>query len=136
MSAASRVLLGALLAAVAGCASPSAGDDAAGIRRSATLITREELLTSPVVNLFDAIQQLRPRFLMQRGESSINFEAGTRTVVYVDGSRAGYAEVLQSIHPGEVFEVRYLDGPQATARFGLNHGGGAILVVRNRGVAQ
>lgn len=102
-------------------------------RRRADVISQQELLASNAANLSEAIQQLRPRFLQRRGESSLNMSEGLGAVVYIDDSRAGSADVLKTLHPGEVREVRYLDGPQASARFGINHGGGAILVYRRRG---
>lgn len=101
--------------------------------RRADVIVEQELRGTTATNLHEAIAQLRPRFLQQRGKTTgQNVEAST-VVVYIDGSRAGGVQELRSIHPSEVREVRYLDGPQASARFGDRHGGGAILVSRKRG---
>lgn len=114
-------------------AAPAEGEAATTARRRSDVISQQELMASSATNLAEAIQQLRPRFLQRRGESSLNMTEGLGVVVYVDDSRAGSADVLRTLHPGEVREVRYLDGPQASARFGINHGGGAILVYRKRG---
>ena len=135
-----------LLLIIAGCAPPqpisddlavSDGTEAAPrFRRRSDVIVERELAMSDAINLQDAIQQLRPRFLQRRGDSSLNRVEGTMVVVYIDDARAGTPDILRSIHPTEVREVQYLDGPSASARYGLNHGGGAVLVYRKRGGSQ
>lgn len=120
-----------------GCASQStaAGEaaSAARIQRRATVISEQELTASDATNLSEAISQLRPRFLQRRGETSVGNPDGSGTVVYLDDTRIGGIEELRAIHPSDVREVRYLDGPQASARYGMNHGGGAIMVYRKSG---
>lgn len=129
---------------MAGCAPPpqtvnndiAVSDSSAAeprFRRRSDVIVERELAMSDATSLEDAIQQLRPRFLQRRGASSLNRVEGTIVVVYIDDARAGTPDILRSIHPTEVREVQYLDGPSASARYGLNHGGGAILVYRKRG---
>jgi hypothetical protein len=120
------------LIASSGCASapPANTETGARTQRRADVIAEDELRRSDAVNVLEAIRQLRPRFLQQRGDASINARSGMQVVVYIDDMRAGQLEVLESLHPTEVREIRHLDGPQASARFGLNHGGGAILVYR------
>lgn len=136
-----KVAIPAFALVLAACAPPStvkedaAADGAPGerFRRRSDVISERELAATSTPNLYDAIQQLRPRFLQRRGESSITRREGTIVVVYIDDVRAGSPESLRSVHPSEVLEVRYLDGPSASSRYGLNHGGGAIVVQRKRG---
>lgn len=141
-----KIILPFALLAIAGCAPPQAistdiavadsSDAAPRFRRRSDVIVERELAMSDATTLEDAIQQLRPRFLQRRGQSSLNSVEGTLVVVYIDDARAGTPDILRSIHPTEVREVQYLDGPSASARYGLNHGGGAVLVYRKRGGSQ
>ncbi len=131
---------------IAGCVPPQPISDdlavsesteaAPRFRRRSDVIVESELAMSDATTLQDAIQQLRPRFLQRRGSSSLNRVEGTMVVVYIDDARAGTPDILRSIHPTEVREVQYLDGPSASARYGLNHGGGAVLVYRKRGGSE
>lgn len=141
-----KIILPFALLTIAGCAPPQAistdiavadsSDAAPRFRRRSDVIVERELAMSDATTLEDAIQQLRPRFLQRRGQSSLNSVEGTLVVVYIDDARAGSPDILRSIHPTEVREVQYLDGPSASARYGLNHGGGAVLVYRKRGGSQ
>lgn len=137
-----RLAIPAFALALAACAPPPAVDTDVAVvdstsserfRRRSDVITERELAATDAANLHDAIQQLRPRFLQRRGESSLVRSEGTSVVVYIDDARAGNPDILGTVHPSEVREVRYLDGPSASSRYGLNHGGGAILVYRKRG---
>ena len=133
-----KIILPFALLAIAGCAPPQAistdiavtdsSDAAPRFRRRSDVIVERELAMSDATTLEDAIKQLRPRFLQRRGQSSLNSVEGTLVVVYIDDARAGSPDILRTIHPTEVREVQHLDGPSASARYGLNHGGGAILV--------
>jgi hypothetical protein len=49
--------------------------------------------------------------------------------VYVDGVRYGDCEALKTIQAIDVGELRYLNGIDATTRFGTGNGSGAILVL-------
>ncbi len=95
------------------------------------LITAEELAAAPDLNVFDAVRRLRPNWLRARGTESA---LGTvPVVVYVDGMRRGDVDALSIIRLDEVTEIRFLDGPDATTRYGINVGGGVIEVVTRRG---
>lgn len=119
--------------AVADSAAARADEGATAAARRSDVIGTAELRDVDAANLYEAVLQLRPRFVRQRGMASVNLNKGNEIVVYIDNNRAGGVAVLQEMHPSEAAEVRYLDGPQASARFGMNHGSGAILVTRKRG---
>jgi hypothetical protein len=77
-------------------------------------------------DVLSLVQSLRPRWLRVRGASSI---AGRETVqVYLDGSRLGGPESLRQLSTHSIGSLRYLDGLEATQRWGLDHGAGAIVV--------
>lgn len=147
MTRLSFAALGFALAAAAGCAGKAAGTTAAGAapvssaasatsKRSATTITAGELAESGAVNLYQAIQVLRPQWLRARPRTSMG-SSGSRsggassvdaTVVYLDQSKYGGLAALQQLTTGGVQELRFYDGVEATNRFGSGHTAGAIVV--------
>jgi hypothetical protein len=71
------------------------------------------------------VQSLRPRWLRVRGVTSV---AGSETVkVYLDGSLLGSPQSLRQISTHSIGSLRYLSGLEATQRYGLDHGAGAII---------
>jgi hypothetical protein len=54
-------------------------------------------------------------------------------IVYIDDIKQPGVDDLKSVRAGEVKEIRYLTGTEASGRYGQGHEGGAILVKTNRG---
>ena len=77
-------------------------------------------------NPYDVIAALRSNWLETRGPNS--FQSPTRVQVYLDGIRVGGIEALRTIDLRPVTYIRFFDGVAATARWGLDHGAGAIYV--------
>lgn len=77
-------------------------------------------------NPYDVIAALRSNWLEARGPNS--FQSPTRVQVYLDGVRMGGVEALRTIDLRPVTYIRFFDGVAATARWGLDHGAGAIYV--------
>jgi hypothetical protein len=90
--------------------------------RHSDVLTAEEIARTSTTNLFETIRSLRPRFLTSRSS------AQTMPVVYLDDIRLGSPSELRWIPPAFVGEVRFLNGIDATTRYGMGHGEGAILV--------
>lgn len=115
-------LLGVLFfaALTAGCASTSGGDDENAARRD--VLTREEILSVEVTNLYDLINRLRPRWLQVRSNRSFSME--TEIAVLQNDVYLGPAgEALRQMSPELAFEIRYLEGARAaTAIPGLMSG--------------
>ncbi|HYD51204.1 MAG TPA: hypothetical protein VEA99_01205 [Gemmatimonadaceae bacterium] len=126
-----RFFLPLALAALSACA--SGGSTTATPRRSADLITAEELAQTDTPNLLYAVQRLRPNWLRSRGQVSINTPGAGEPVVYIDDTRLGAIGTLEQIIPSEVREVRRLNAAEATNRYGTGHAGGAIVVRRRVG---
>lgn len=88
---------------------------------------------------YHVIQRLRPWWLSGRRAGS--FGRDTRNVgesqvrIYVDGilSSQGVGH-LKAIAAQDVLEIRHLSPIDATLRFGINHGAGAILVTTRAGI--
>lgn len=92
-----------------------------------SLITQQEILEHKFETVFDAIQALRPAWLQTRGTNSLQ-AASTQVQVYLDNNHLGGVETLSTINLGSVVYIRHYDGVEATARWGLDHGQGAIYV--------
>ena len=76
----------------------------------------------------DAVRQLRPHWLRTRGPTSLRNPGRSAIVVYVDDVRLGGVEYLETLRAASVASMEYLDGSEASVRFGTGHEGGAILV--------
>jgi hypothetical protein len=124
-SGGSRTVLVVLLCVlVAGCSARSGNGGTE--RRPANVITTAELDASGHGDAFSLVQSLRPQWLRVRGPSSLNLREIVR--VYLDGSMLGGPDHLRQISTHSIATLRYLDGLEATQRWGLDHGAGAIVV--------
>lgn len=95
-------------------------------RADVDVITEAEIDASGHGDAYSLIQSLRPRWLRTRGTSSV---ALTETIhIYLDGSLLGGPQYLRQIATQSISSVRYLDGLEATQRWGLDHGAGAIVI--------
>ena len=101
--------------------------------RDRSILTAEEIMATHTTNLFDAIQQLRPEFLRQRGHSSIESPGADIPRVFVDNMEMGDVQFLKNINPMEVAEVQHLSAEQATTRWGTGYIGGALIVSTHAG---
>lgn len=113
-----------LLMLAAACSTTTGGQG--GTRRSADLITQEELQTVSNLSVYDAVRRLRPAWLRVRS-------AAAQPVVFVDGARVGDVNVLNSYRAAEFVEIRHRNGRDATTLYGTGVGGGTIeLSTRGR----
>ena len=120
--------LWALVFALACAGSTGAGPEA---RPSQDLITAEEIQAQHFANAYDLINALRPNWLRSRS-ASFGASGQVGVMIYVDGNRLGSADYLRQIAAGQIESARYLNGPEATTRYGTNHASGAILITSKR----
>ena len=115
----------AALAAVmlSACASAPAHKAATNSR---TVILSEEIAKAGFIDAYSTVQSLRPQWLVARGTTSINSPETIK--VYLDGSLLGTPETLRQIATNSIASIRYMDSMEASNRYGLDHGLGAILV--------
>lgn len=107
------------------------GSTNAGRRRDQQLLTREDILATQYTNLYDVVRALRGNWLRIRSADS--FEKSQVLQVYLDNQRlAGGADELKLMAPTNIESIRYLDPVQASSRWGLDHGMGAILVTTSK----
>lgn len=101
---------------VSACASGGTGTAS---RSSSSVITLEELETVATFSAYDAITRLRPRWLRSRTSRD-------EPKVFLNGAALGGLEALRTVQASSLFEIRYLNGRDATTRYGTGFGGGAI----------
>jgi len=99
---------------------------------SSNLITDEQIASSGAGTAFEAVQQLRSRWLQTRGPTSIQNPDPPTPVVYVDGQRLGGVGSLHQISAQHVAEMRFINARDATTRYGTGHTGGVIRVSTQR----
>jgi hypothetical protein len=124
------VMLLALLVGTVACA--SSGEGSSG--RDLNVLLPEEIQEAPVSNLYDAVNQLRPRWLQVRSVTSLGGGAAD-IAVFQGTSYIGNSEALRSMGLDGVARLRYLDGPLAQAQLRAPQGvqmPGAIVVEYDR----
>ena len=95
------------------------------------LITREDIERTHAVTALDAVERLRGSWLRRRGTTQLP-GSGQFTEpeiqVYLDDQRLGTVDNLARIEIAVVQYIRFYGPADASARWGLNHGAGAIQV--------
>ena len=118
-----------IVSACAGRTQTSHGERSSSRNR----ITAAEFEDANAIDAFGVVRQLRPQWLRARGVTSFRESRVELPVVYVDNMRFGDLAVLQDIPIGEIAEIHYISGPDATTRWGTGVSGGVIEVIRKRG---
>ena len=125
-----RIALG--LCFVGSTACGKAGGSTAFPAPEHDVLTRQEIMasTSSTGDLLEAIQSLRPHFLMVHPSAhSSRSAAALPLAVYISGVRQSAGiEALKSINAGNVSTVKYLDPTAAQNQFGFRATGGALVV--------
>jgi hypothetical protein len=120
-----RLAVGVALALIlAGCGAGSG--TRAEDRQNQRLITAAEMEAAGYSDAFSVVQALRPQWLWTRGITTISQHESIK--VYLDGSLMGGPDHLRQIPVRSISSIRFLDGLEATNRWGLDHGLGAIVV--------
>jgi hypothetical protein len=131
MSSRVRYAFAAAVPVVLACASGPPLDEA--LRPRSDVVTRAELRETGATNAYEAIQRLRPRWLVVRsGTRSFSMETmGTEVVVFQDQLLLGNQDALRRMGIEGIYAIRYLDGSTAKAtlpRLGDRRVQGAIVV--------
>jgi hypothetical protein len=107
---------------IAGLACAGGAKPGSAPRLDRTALTPEEFGGRPFYSVYEAIESLRPHWLIRRTPNEDEVQ------VYVDENHVGGVEMLRTIRLPSVAVIRYMDGIQAPARYGRGHTQGAILV--------
>ena len=118
--------LAVILAVVTTVACTTTGRSSTAGRVDRELITREELEKNHFTTAYEAVESLHSNWLRPKGTDS--FTAPTEVVVYVNANRVGSVDALKNIPVHTITSIRHFDGLTASARWGIGHGQGAILV--------
>jgi hypothetical protein len=113
-----------VLVLTAGCAAsrPGAGQE----KPEQALLTREQIDDPRFSTAYDAVRALRNNWLNARGNASFRFKVEVQ--VYLDGVHLGGVQALQSISTPAIQYIRYINGTDATTRWGIGHGRGVIFI--------
>jgi hypothetical protein len=124
LSAAAVVLVQAC--AGGGSSAGTAPAPSANNRSSRSLITKDELDANHFDNAYEAVETLRSNWLQARGLENSN--TGATMLVYLNDTRLGDLSDLKTIPIRQVYSIRHLTGIEATARYGVEHTAGAVMV--------
>ncbi len=107
------------------------GSTKTGMKRTnydRNLITAEEVEKTVALSAYDLIIKLRPFWIRGRGVRSLNIETAQYPIIYVNGQEFGTIETLREISNSSITEIKFLPPADATIRYGMDHGGGAIMI--------
>jgi hypothetical protein len=117
-------------AGLIGCATTGTS---AGSKYRANELTAAEIASAhaDVLSVFDAIQRLRPNWLVAHGTMSTSgTTASSAAQAFVDGELAGDVSALRNIQAFQAGIIRYYNVTEAGAKFGIRAGtNGAIEVI-------
>jgi hypothetical protein len=125
-----RLSVSALALLLLACASDP--NTRGSTRRDRNLISLEEIQDYPITTAHDLVGRLRPTWLRNRGPTSISGGSPTLPLVYVDEVHSGGLDALYRISTQIIREIRFINGRDATTKWGLDHGGGVIMVFTGR----
>lgn len=116
------VVLAVSLAAGCRASVPGAGQE----RPDQLMLTREQIAEPRFTSAYDVVRALRSNWLNARGIASLRFKVEVQ--VYLDGVHLGGVQTLQNISTPSIQYIRYINGTDATTRWGIGHGRGVIFI--------
>jgi hypothetical protein len=118
----------ALALVISACASTGGGET----RYRSDELTREEIMSVDVRDLYEVVQRLRPRWLTadrRHGDTPWLRQMGV--VVYQGQTQLGDINVLKQLSPDAAYKLKWLDGSTASATLpglGSTTVAGAIVI--------
>jgi hypothetical protein len=125
------------LVAVVGLGVTAHAQDSAAVakkppRRDPSVISAEEIAQAPqsIRDAYELVKMLRPRFFERHSVSRIGQNPiwGEGPGVVFDDTPRGGIDNLRNIPLTSIREIRYLNGPDASNRYGSDFHAGAIVV--------
>jgi hypothetical protein len=128
------LLVVAAMACASGSSSTGDPNSSTASSRNSDVITAEELADPAVASgdAYEAVQRLRPRFLMTRGAVSARNASAGSVHISVDGGPLLTVDNLSRLRPSQIAEIRYLNSSDAAQRFGTNAGSGGVIMVKSK----
>lgn len=131
-----RKLLFALTAVLAFAALGCASAATRTARADSDVLTSEQLrsLDDRYGTLYEIVADFRPEWLDPRGQVSLLANPNSHLpAVFVEGTERGLPATLRDIPVMDVQRAEFLDGAEATNRYGAGYPGGAIEVTLRGG---
>jgi len=104
------------------------GPSTSGMGRMSDVIDQDEIAESTTTNAYELVERIRPNWLRGRGTPDLRGTGEALPVVYIEDARQGGVTVLRSIATTSLVQLRFIDAPTATTRYGSGHSGGVIQV--------
>jgi hypothetical protein len=92
----------------------------------ADVLRAEDLLATSARDMYNAIEALRPRWLLPRGP--LKYNRAIHVNIYLDGQPVGDVSFLRGLEVGVVHTARYYSASDATFHFGRANEGGVIAL--------
>ncbi len=108
----------------AGCAHVTKPEEG----RNANIIKAEEIETVKAANAYELISKLRGNFLRSRGQNSLLLKQPKEPTVFLDTVEFGPITSLRNIPVSNIAEIRFIEGWDATTKYGTNHVSGVIQI--------
>lgn len=97
-------------------------------RQENDVITREQMLSGNFHSAYEVVEALHSNWLTSKPLTLGVNGPPPVVLVYYDAIRLGGVEELRGIQLAGVASIEHFDGPAATARWGVGHANGVILV--------
>jgi hypothetical protein len=94
------------------------------------VITAEEIVEAKATNAYEAVERLRPNWMVARPSRYVSDPTPLVPVVFLDNTDLGDLNQLWTIVASEILEIRYLDDREAVYRYGTTYNSGIIQVIR------
>ena len=120
-------LVAGFIGCAAGC-STQAQDKIDPVVHGSDMLTRSQLESTHARDVYEAVERMRPMWLVSRGVVSAMNPAGEFPVVYLNGVRVGDLKFLKSLRPHEVESILFHSAQDSMTRWGLGLRGGVIEV--------
>jgi len=106
-------------------------------RSYAASLTAADFASVPnATTALEAVRQLRPLFLQPRPGGYTARGEGPVIAVYINDMYAGNVDVLQTIPPGQIENMRYLQRTEAMTFAGSQTRGDGFIMVRLKGFSR
>ncbi|MBW7933345.1 MAG: hypothetical protein H3C62_06955 [Gemmatimonadaceae bacterium] len=117
-------VLALTVAAIAGCSSSPA--PSGRTRFDSSVITRQQIQDGQFTNAYDAVKTLRGSWLNVVRPESFRYPSAIQ--VYLDNVRLGDVSTLSTVQTLPIQYIRFYNAQDATSRWGIDHGAGAIFI--------
>jgi hypothetical protein len=101
-----------------------------GVGNDRSFITADQIREISATDALEAVQALRPEWLIQRGQEDFYDPEGDNIRVYLDEIDIGGIEALAGLTSLTIASIRFIDAAHATARWGAGHTQGVIQVIQ------